>query len=412
MPEKYWHDQTFHGIPKYRSTLGGSWNQQTIDYYDDGSLYSVNHRGWSNSSGDAGGPFSLSRVRVTVNPSHVSSQRYEGPIWPLSPTSAFTPLAMVSPSDTQMDAWGTTAIARSSPTNPVAGLSQFLGELREGVPRRFGSSITKERADFFRKSVRTKTPVEKLDGGVDYAKGAGGEYLNYQFGWVPFVSDIRKFAYAIKHHNKIVAGYRKGSDKKIQRRYAFPTTTDYKQLNTSFVTPGAVSLYSVRGVISNSYSQECWFEGAFRYHVPVGETAMQKLQAFEAYANHVLGIRLTPELVWELTPWSWLADWYTNIGDIFHNISMLGHDGLVMQYGYMMCHTRTMLSYVAQAPSRPDIYFPFAESSMTKTTESKSRRPATPYGFGLDPLSFSPKQIAILAALGLNKGGSPWGRSA
>lgn len=35
--------------------------------------------------------------------------------------------------------------------------------------------------------------------------------------------------------------------------------------------------------------------------------------------------------------------------------------------------------------------------------EVKSRRSATPYGFGLNPGSFSGKQLAILLALGIQK---------
>ncbi len=386
MPEKFWDDPSFTATVQYRSS-GGAWNYKTYDYRDSGHMISINHPGWSKaSSGDQGGPFYLHKQRTTVAASYADNPYYGGSIWPISPQTAYTLPAISAASDGSLDAKGTTAIARSLPTNPVAGLSQFLGELHEGVPKTFGQSLTKERSAYF--------------------KGLGSEYLNYQFGWVPFVSDIRKFAHAIKHHNEVINGYRKGSDRKITRRFAFPTTNDYVGGPSRFITPGAVTRMSGDGVVSISSIEECWFEGAFRYHVPVGESHLDKMRRFESYANKVLGLNLNPSLVWELTPWSWLVDWNSNIGDIIHNISYLGQDGLVMQYGYVMMHRKKMTSYVIERCV--NALYPFGGCSMTTVDEYKQRRPATPYGFGLDPMGFSPKRIAILAALGLTKGGSPW----
>jgi len=80
-----------------------------------------------------------------------------------------------------------------------------------------------------------------------------------------------------------------------------------------------------------------------------------------------------------------------------HNVSALGRDGLVMQYGYVM-HENTRHLY--------------ANASSTQYSSSASvhvkdlfqvRTAATPYGFGVDLKSLSAKQIAILAALGLSR---------
>lgn len=39
----------------------------------------------------------------------------------------------------------------------------------------------------------------------------------------------------------------------------------------------------------------------------------------------------------------------------------------------------------------------------TQVLDSKDRRIATPFGFGIDMTSLSAKQLAILAALGINR---------
>jgi hypothetical protein len=118
----------------------------------------------------------------------------------------------------------------------------------------------------------------------------------------------------------------------------------------------------------------------------------------------VLGVLPNPETFYNLTPWSWLVDWKLNVGDVLKNITYLGKDGLVMRYGYIMekivrVETDTLSGLVSNTSSAP-----YPTIVQRYTTVSKRRIRATPYGFGLNPASFSKKQWAILAALGISKG--------
>jgi hypothetical protein len=144
--------------------------------------------------------------------------------------------------------------------------------------------------------------------------------------------------------------------------------------------------------------ESVWFAGAFRYHVPVGDSVWDKILEAESLANKLLGLRLTPEVVWNLTPWSWAADWFSNSGDVLHNISSLGQDGLLMQYGYIMRESK--YKETVTCTSRP---------SVTTTREKFCRRlPANPYGFGLNDTDLSGIQKAIIAAVGLSHGRHGW----
>jgi hypothetical protein len=80
-----------------------------------------------------------------------------------------------------------------------------------------------------------------------------------------------------------------------------------------------------------------------------------------------------------------------------HNVSALGRDGLVMQYGYVMSH-RIRDTYMT-APS----YVGNDLLSRHIKVVWKKRRAATPYGFGVDLSTLSKRQVAILVALGLSK---------
>jgi hypothetical protein len=155
------------------------------------------------------------------------------------------------------------------------------------------------------------------------------------------------------------------------------------------------------GIVTGSMFQTSvrkkWFETDYIYYLPTGGSIGAKFQRYGSYARKVLGIRLTPEVLWNLSPWSWAADWFGNVGEVLHNVSAIGTDGLVMRNAYIMCHTRTVSEWWT-----PDSGF---SSSMRRTRiqESKIRIPGSPYGFGVTYSSLSSKQVAILAALGLSK---------
>jgi hypothetical protein len=123
----------------------------------------------------------------------------------------------------------------------------------------------------------------------------------------------------------------------------------------------------------------------------------------EQSSAKLFGTRVTPELFWELTPWSWAVDWVTNLGDVIHNVSAFSRDGLVMPYGYMMATITIKDTYTLSGfqfnTGPPQTMF----QSFTST--SKQRIRATPFGFGLDLGGFTNRQWAIIGALGLSRTG-------
>lgn len=101
----------------------------------------------------------------------------------------------------RMIALGTTAIARTIPTNSVASAAQFLGELREGLPSVPGSNL-----------------IGKSGSPSAYAD----EFLNYSFGIKPLLSDLQKFAEAGRTSVKVIDQLKADSGRLVRRRYTFP----------------------------------------------------------------------------------------------------------------------------------------------------------------------------------------------
>jgi hypothetical protein len=130
---------------------------------------------------------------------------------------------------------------------------------------------------------------------------------------------------------------------------------------------------------------------------------LNELERFEQLGNKLLGTRLTPDVLWNLAPWSWLVDWFTTIGSSLSNVVSFQNDGLVMPYGYAMRRVRitTVASTTLAFKENPEKeLLTFRNTYMV---DQKERVRATPYGFGLDLGSLNPRQWAILASLGLTR---------
>lgn len=296
--------------------------------------------------------------------------------------------------ESQISTRGTGIIHAAAPTRPEASLTTFLGELsRDGMPSLIGLSIMRSRAHAFQK--------------------LGGEYLNVEFGWKPFISDLRKIATAVVNSHRVFDQYRRDSGRLVRRRLSLPVETvpTYEDTWVTYasgevfkgLSTYTLSSLSGRSIFQTSTASATYsFAGAFTYYLDVGDSHMSKLSEFEQLANKLLGTRITPAVLWELAPWSWLADWFANIGPILSNASLFSADGLVMKYGYLMRH-----SVAETSVSLPNVIFRDGARAGTVTnifrSSRKERVKATPYGFGLDMSALSTRQWAILGALGMSR---------
>lgn len=367
----------------YRKIAGSFVDQPySLSYLNTFSQSSQGHsKGEYRGSGDGGGNWLMNREEWTINFAHVSDFWMNGPLnWP-GPINQPPPIDQQPLSDNQLKGQGTKAISLCAPTNPSFDMAQFLGELREGAPKVIGSGLLKEK--------------------TRYLKGSGSEYLNVEFGWKPIVNDVQKFARMVKHSDKVIDNYRKASDTKIRRRFIYPPAYSSWSIygGGPCSQPDVGNTYYGEGTRTKTGESKSWFSGAFKYHIPVGGSALDKLKRHVSEADKLLGIRITPELMWNLAPWTWAADWFANTGDILHNISALGSDGLAMQYGYMMHSTNTYETASWKGNSGSTKY----GGSWTRNKDMKMRLGASPYGFSLTWDGLSNRQLAIAAAIGATR---------
>lgn len=371
---------------------------------------------WSNrkskrQSGDIGGDFFTTRsyIEGELSSANISNLRYplnqffeyhynfngnlvpfDGPYVPDSGGVSAYPEGIHS-SPNELDEYGTTAIARCAPGSSAADLLTAIMEtIKDGLPHLVGSQTWRD---------RTVT-----------AKNASSEFLNVEFGWLPLVNDITEFTSAVTHAQELIAQYERDAGRVVRRRYAFPTEESsstevikenwYPQGSSMSPSPGEDDPVSL--VRKTSKEVDRWFSGAFTYYLPTDYDSRKAMDRYALFARRITGLELNPNTLWELAPWSWAVDWFSNAGDVVSNVNRFASGNLYLHYGYIMERSIVKHTYSTAPTTFHGQSVPGTE--LTYVTETKVRKRANPFGFGVTWDGLSPLQAAIAAAVGMSRG--------
>jgi hypothetical protein len=251
-------------------------------------------------------------------------------------------------------------------------------------------------------------------------KNLAGNYLNLQFGWVPFINDLYDiFTMRIKLEKKI-AWLRSKNRKSVRRRIELdsggfsediprnvpPHTTMSPLLPTLFYTGSVVTSYPIP--VQKVFKRKIWYVAKYQFYIPELADPNSRLLKLKLDLS---GLSLDPSVLYQAIPWSWLIDWFTSVGDILQNISTRMAYHVVARYAYVMCDE----SFTYEAPGYVNVNVGTRGSlpvwslgsrylqGVSRTIyEFKNREVANPYGFGITFSSLSAYQWSILAALGLS----------
>jgi hypothetical protein len=312
---------------------------------------------------------------------------------------------------------GARFVERLRPGNPLGTLGQFLGELHE-LPRL--PALFKRRAKTF--------------------QDLGADYLNVQFGWKPFVEDVINLGHTqlrlhaeinklimnngirVKRrskHVKVLAGDEWTYLDPDPNPFGYVTTIDVHNsgVDSDFYlfgpyNSGVDSAITGERLVSYRHSTvvEDWFVGTFSYYVPdIGSSEWTNK------AKLILsGLVPTPHVLYQVFPWTWLADWFGNVGTILSNLSSNAVDNEVLENPHVMRHIVSrfdMDAHVVWDSHEQEIGgtpFTHVDPGSDKLSYScirveKLRQHASPFGFGVREEQFTTAQRAILAALLFSK---------
>ncbi len=314
-------------------------------------------------------------------------------------------------------AYGASAFNAIDPTVGVLpSASQFLAELiKDGIPALPGRLL-----------ARLKT-----------FRGAGSEYLNYQFGWKILLTDIEKMLQKYLELDLIIAQLKRDNLRQVRRSktlsnisystrssvsigsYEWPGWTSTSPFGAGPSSNPSYPALNNYGTMEESSFDRIWVTGRGRYvldhdiRYPKGPTDIASI--LKLFTQEP-----TPVTVYNVIPWTWLIDWFSNLGDLVQQASGSGIGTFTADYCYLMRHQskRTKYSYlntprfapsyalnnvgnyVVQGGRSMPVYRPL---DYILVEESKRRIAASPFGFGLTVGALTPQQLAILTALGLSR---------
>jgi len=343
------------------------------------------------------------RISKSIGTS-VQNRVITNPMFGISGVSSYRKLANPA---SQLPTFAQQAYSRVAPTAKVFDAAQFLGELREGLPT---------------------LAILSLKSGAKFYKGLGSDYLNVEFGWKPFLNDLINMGKALSGATNTLSG----NGNRVHRSYGTPTvyTSETKSSDTvvnltdwlghpgqreaAFGLPtlpiGNGQAPSGTYYYLKTTERRQWFEGEFTNFFRLGFDPSSFLDRLDQLIN----VKMTPSVLWELAPWSWLVDWHLRIGDSIRAQELVANDLLVMHYGYAMEHTvlseLTTIDLSSNARTNPGstsyVFWPDLPDSMSyvNRSEYKRRIRANPYGFRTGGTSgLSVGQLGILGALGLTR---------
>ncbi len=283
-----------------------------------------------------------------------------------------------------------TAAARTNPFRPDVLLPVFLFELGD-IPKmiRHAGRMLLIGAGMWRNRRR---PLS----GLPLAKEVAAANLALQFGWLPLIGDLVKladFSSAVDRRKKELE--RLASGKGLKRRITLLQWESELKQNTFFYSNYATV---ISGVVTRRQRQKRWATVRWKPNSP----AIPLPSSDEDVRKMLLG--LTPGAitmnVWEALPWSWLVDYFTNIGEVLR--ANQGH----MQARVVSC---CVMSNTIDQFQYPGGFFGYPNGSLalsagSYTNELKYRWvgiPPTSPSFKFPLLTGS--QLSILGSLAIRR---------
>jgi hypothetical protein len=169
---------------------------------------------------------------------------------------------------------------------------------------------------------------------------------------------------------------------------------------TSDMLPGTYSRYSSE--FRDISITTIWAAGSFTYYRPEFDKTLSDYESNWNEAMRLLtlyGARINPYILWKVTPWTWLLDWFVGIGTIIDRAVSWSMDGVVSRYMYLMKKTSTVRVHSASVNWNNGLQtFGWISNYETKQREVADNN----FSFRLSG-SLSARQLAIISALGLSR---------
>lgn len=198
----------------------------------------------------------------------------------------------------------TTATARYQAAMPSmrskANLAVFLWELSD-IKRMFQ----------FLPSKHLSYKMRRVKDWREALKYANSQHLSYNFGWKPFVRDIKNTFKGLSDFDARLAKFASNAGKRLTEH----RSDSYSQLTSSGVFNPLPELYPgfqwAQTSVERTYTYHCATTVQMTYGIP--EYSQNELKV-RAYLD-TLGLHVNPSNIWAVLPWSFVVDWFVDVGN-------------------------------------------------------------------------------------------------
>lgn len=227
------------------------------------------------------------------------------------------------PSQGQISGYAGELIRQSAPAKPSVNLMRVIGELKDAH-------------HLFRAANYNPRTAREM----------AGSYLNYVFGVKPTTSDFLRVADVVIHLDPYIGRYVRSEKVRLRRSRSRELFRDSKSgtlvakqygasvpsyrdialtsglslrlSNTTFFSSGfgdvwlpdfSWSLTAVRSVRSFA---------TFEYFIPEPDGLENRLRKYRQLATAAVGGGLDAPTAYDLTPWTWVVDWFVDVGGLLH----------------------------------------------------------------------------------------------
>lgn len=394
MPKRIINDSSVLGTYTYGYTPGLETRSGPTRTVNDDLIEGAGSRpGWPHKLGskDVGGSFWLKQDRSYRPPTKIFVRGSSG----LQTRTTYSGLVTAVPGTpaglgvvSSPAAWSAEAYRKMKPTSPDFSAVNSIYELKDlpGMVRRRAERIL--------------------------SRDAASDWLNLQFGWRPLLNDIKNLIQTQQNLEKRIAQLLRDDGKPVRRRVTLvDSMTDpvvvevtnrgqQARMNPSFVDRFYLKPTTCRDV--SFVTDRVWASARFRYWLPRGPGGIvYKKKLIRA----LYGFDVSPSVIYNMIPWTWLIDWFANVGDILENLEAGVADRLAADYFYVMrevrsvCQTLVTTQMVDVVSGQPlNLTLP-----ATREIVDKRRIRGHPFDPAINPNGLSGMQLSILGALGLSR---------
>ncbi len=241
--------------------------------------------------------------------------------------------------------------------------------------------------------------------------GLSNFHIAMQFGWKPFLNDLvtfrnlhqkaeKKLNWLIRHNGRPIRVRREfeNTEESFTDTYSSGSCTS---MNNGLFEVGLAEVSEVHTI-----SKKLWASARVRYWLPnYFFDGSGKWGPFDRNLSRVKGAYISPETVYKAIPWSWLLDWFSNVGDVLGNMQSDLESRYASDYFYVMgSYEHTCVRSATPTLYTPDGTFPVFLSTK-RSVKQKERYAGNPFSqvdlnFDMNFNALNSTQRAILASLG------------